>query len=81
MSAQNVSIGGGGSTSDKVAINLGLKNYNFNQSIYLGSEIKKSGEIESLTFKLNTTGNLDISSFKKWSVRLKEIPKSHKNTQ
>ncbi|MCD8423101.1 gliding motility-associated C-terminal domain-containing protein [Tenacibaculum finnmarkense] len=78
MSAQNVSIGGGGSTSDKVAINLGLKNYNFNQSIYLGSEIKKSGEIESLTFKLNTTGNLDISSFKKWSVRLKEIPKSHK---
>ncbi|WP_370408977.1 gliding motility-associated C-terminal domain-containing protein [Tenacibaculum dicentrarchi] len=72
MSAQNVSIGGGGSTGDNSVINI-RKSNNYSQIIYLGSEIKQSGKIESLTFKLNTTGNIDISSFRNWTVRLKLI--------
>ncbi|WP_172505797.1 Ig-like domain-containing protein, partial [Tenacibaculum finnmarkense] len=72
MSAQNVSIGGGGSTSDNSVINI-RKSNNYSQIIYLGSEIKQSGKIESLTFKLNTTGNVDISTFRNWTVRLKLI--------
>ncbi|MCD8445367.1 Ig-like domain-containing protein, partial [Tenacibaculum finnmarkense] len=72
MSAQNVSIGGGGSTSDNSVINI-RKSNNYSQIIYLGSEIKQSGKIESLTFKLNTTGNVDISKFRNWTVRLKLI--------
>ncbi|MCG8796618.1 gliding motility-associated C-terminal domain-containing protein [Tenacibaculum finnmarkense] len=74
MSAQNVSIGGGGSTSDNSVINI-RKSNNYSQIIYLGSEIKQSGKIESLTFKLNTTGNVDISKFRNWTVRLKLISK------
>ncbi|MBE7660912.1 gliding motility-associated C-terminal domain-containing protein [Tenacibaculum finnmarkense] len=72
MSAQNVSIGGGGSASDNSVINI-RKSNNYSQIIYLGSEIKQSGKIESLTFKLNTTGNVDISTFRNWTVRLKLI--------
>ncbi|WP_159459679.1 Ig-like domain-containing protein, partial [Tenacibaculum finnmarkense] len=72
MSAQNVSIGGGGSASDNSVINI-RKSNNYSQIIYLGSEIKQSGKIENLTFKLNTTGNVDISTFRNWTVRLKLI--------
>ncbi|WCC45230.1 hypothetical protein PJW08_03385 [Tenacibaculum finnmarkense] len=72
LSAQKISIGNNEGVSENMPLAL-HKNGNYSQFIYLGSEIKTSGNIKSLTFKLNTTGNLNIASFNRWTLGLKEV--------
>ncbi|MFL0080204.1 Ig-like domain-containing protein [Tenacibaculum maritimum] len=62
----------GGTSRNDFPLNLSW-NYSYSQFIYLGTEINKSGNIKSLTFKLIGTAPANIDTWKNWKVSLKEI--------